>query len=94
MVKYKKIRIEFSIKLFLMMVLTVINTINCNMKVGTHYEYWNQFFSAHQDIKKTSFMGGEYDILFGGLKPEKETIMQMQMGILLCLPLLVKKVIS
>jgi hypothetical protein len=75
MVKYNKIRIEFSIKLFLMMVLTGINTINCNMKVGTHYEYWNQFFSAHHDIKKTSFMGGEYDILFGGLKPEKETIM-------------------
>jgi len=76
MTKHNKFRIEISIKLFLMAVLTVLNSINCNMKAGTHYEYWNQFFSAHQDIRKTSFMGGEYDILFGGLKPEKETIMQ------------------
>jgi hypothetical protein len=51
-------------------------TTNCNNKNSNHYEYWEQYFSAHNEIRNSSFMGSEYEILFGGLSPEKEAIMK------------------
>ncbi len=69
-------RIYLFMKKIIMIAMTSLLCVSCTMKVGTHYEYWNLFFTTHQEIKKASFMGGEYDILFGGLRPEKEPIMQ------------------
>jgi hypothetical protein len=72
----KNSRIFLSMIKLLMIALISPLYLNCTMKTSSHYEYWNLFFSTHHEIKNASFMGGEYDILFGGLRPEKEPIMQ------------------
>ena len=60
----------------LIYIILIMITTNCNNKNSNHYEYWEQYFSAHNEIRNSSFMGGEYEILFGGLNPEKEAIMK------------------
>ncbi len=57
------------------MILTIIIG-NCINKNINQHDYWEQYFSTHNEIRNSSFMGGEYEILFGGLNPEKEAIMK------------------
>ena len=60
----------------LIYIILLMVTTNCNNKNSNHYEYWEQYFSTHNEIRNSSFMGSEYEILFGGLSPEKEAIMK------------------
>lgn len=66
--------IKYSYTLVYLILIMIIT--NCNNKNSNHYEYWEQYFSTHNEIRNSSFMGSEYEILFGGLSPEKEAIMK------------------
>lgn len=60
----------------LLLFLIPILFINCFQKNKNYYEYWESFFNTHEELKNKSFMGGEYDILFGNLHPDKEAILK------------------
>lgn len=57
-------------------IITIFLSLNCSMKNKNHYDYWETFFLAHEELKRSSFMEGEYEVLFGGLHPDKEAILR------------------
>jgi hypothetical protein len=66
---------SISFQVHLLFALSTI--LSCNgLPYQTTSQYWEDFYGSHNSLREAAFLGGEYNILFSGLIPEKEAIMQ------------------
>jgi hypothetical protein len=60
---------------FIILSLFILSSENCILKNPTHSQFWEHFFNNQNSLQTKYSEGDLYPILFGGLKPEQESLL-------------------
>lgn len=75
--------VNYLMKKYILLINLIIYNLmlgSCKIKNKNHYEYWEAFFHSHDEMRTKSFMGSEYEILFGNMHPDREAILRKDSG--------------
>ena len=55
--------------------ISLFSLINCKNYPKSGSAFWKDFYTFHDELRQSSFLGGEYNIIFKSLSPEKEAVL-------------------